>query len=235
MIDLDALKFYATSPHPCSYLDDQEATSVFLDPNETVTKELYSDLINVGFRRSGSHVYRPHCEQCQACLSVRIVCKDFVPKRQQKRILLKNRDVLVEEVSCIDNDECYKLFEKYINTRHQDGDMHPTNRGDYQRFLCEGTASNTYFRFTLNNELIAVTAADKVNNGLSAIYSFFEPTHAKRSLGGYMVLWQIQECARQELPYLYLGYWIKNCQKMNYKSNYRPLEMYLNNRWQRLN
>ncbi|MCR8921832.1 arginyltransferase [Dasania sp. GY-MA-18] len=235
LINLEQLKFYSTREHPCSYLPQELATTLFLDPEQKVEQPLYSALSDFGFRRSGNNIYRPHCASCQQCISIRIPCQSFCPSRQQRRIHKRNADLQCQEVSSIDNDECYALFEKYINLRHADGDMYPTSRPDYVNFLCTPNNYSRYFTFRLKEQLIAVALADQLEQGLSAVYSFFDPDHDKRSLGTYMILWQLEECSRLGLHALYLGYWIKNCQKMRYKSAFRPLELYINQQWLQLN
>jgi leucyl-tRNA---protein transferase len=234
MINLEQLKFFSTQEHPCSYLPDETAQTLFLDPNQAVEQVLYSSLLQLGFRRSGDNIYRPHCAMCQQCISVRIPVKEFNPSRQQKRVIKKNLDLRVEILDTIDTEQCYQLFEKYINLRHADGDMYPTNRQDYQSFLCSKTPVVQYYGFYLDNQLLAVAISDKLAQGLSAVYSFFDPDYDSRSLGTYMILWQISECESLNLGALYLGYWIKNCQKMSYKSKFRPVELYINSRWIRM-
>ena len=234
MIDLNTIKFFATDEHPCSYLDDQQAKTIFLDPEQPTDPGLYSTLLDLGFRRSGSHIYRPHCNQCQQCISVRIPVEAFKYSKSQKRILKANSAVRVEPLATIDNEACYQLFERYINVRHRDGDMYPTSLKDYRQFLCGSESYLVNYGFYLEDQLIAVAISDKLDQGLSAVYSFFDPDFEHLSLGNYMILWQIEECKRLALPALYLGYWIKNCQKMSYKSKFRPLEVFVNQRWLRM-
>ena len=235
MIDLSTIKFFATDEHPCSYLDDQLAKTIFLDPQQPNDEALYSALLDLGFRRSGKHIYRPHCGKCQQCISVRIPVDDFKYSRSQKRITKANADLAVRQLASIDTEECYLLFEKYISLRHKDGDMHPTSPEDYRNFLCGDESYAVNYGFYLNERLIAVAISDKMPQGLSAVYSYFDPEYESRSLGNFMILWQIEACLRQQLPALYLGYWIKNCQKMSYKSKFRPLEVFVNQRWLRMN
>ena len=225
------LKVYATHPHPCSYLDDKEATTLFIDPNIAVDKGLYSELADLGFRRSGKHIYRPHCAECTACIPARVRAKDFKQKRKHRRVWAKNQDLSVELIHDISGDEYFELYERYINERHADGDMYPANRDEYLSFLGTAGEMSQYYRFSLGDKLLCVAVADQMEQGLSAIYTFFDPDEQQRSLGVYAVLWQIEEVRRLELECLYLGYWIKDSQKMNYKINYRPLELLINGRW----
>ncbi|MGK0441451.1 MAG: arginine-tRNA-protein transferase [Pseudohongiellaceae bacterium] len=234
MIDLEQLKFFSTQEHPCSYLPGETAKTIFLDPSQAIEQVLYSSLLQLGFRRSGENIYRPHCADCQQCISVRVPAKEFKANRQQRRVIKKNQDLTVTSLNTIDTDECYRLFEKYINLRHTDGDMYPTCQQDYQSFLCTDNAVAQYYGFYLDDQLLAVAISDNLVQGLSAVYSFFDPDYDNRSLGTYMILWQISECVTLNLNALYLGYWIKKCQKMSYKSKFRPLELYINKQWLRM-
>ncbi len=228
------LKVYTTYPHSCSYLEDQEAVTLFLDPQQAVDKTLYSNLSGLGFRRSGSHVYRPHCENCSACIPARIPVEQFVASRSQRRVRDRNRDLTVIETDDISDNAAYALYENYIGERHADGDMYPTEREQYDSFLNEASSYSHYFRFYDGQKMVAVAVVDVLDDALSAIYTFFDPAAGKRSLGTYAILWQVEKARDMGLDYLYLGYWIRNCQKMAYKSSYRPLELYLNNHWSTL-
>lgn len=236
-MDISSIKLYATHEHPCSYLDGEAATTIFVDPELELDGHLYSQLSDAGFRRSGAHIYRPHCQQCQACVPVRLPVADFTPSRSQRRCIKRNRDVQVSEVSSISTDEHYNLYRRYIEQRHDDGDMYPPSREQYEEFLSAQWGVTRYLELRLehNAELIAVAVCDRLDRGLSAIYTFFEPDQAGRSLGVLAVLVQIQRAQELGLPYVYLGYWIRQCQKMSYKTSYRPIEMYINRRWVRCN
>lgn len=225
------LKVYTTYPHSCSYLEEQEATTLFVDPRTPMTGPLYSQLSEMGFRRSGSHLYRPNCGSCKACVPARIPVERFVPRRSQKRAQRHNADIKVEEVNQIDTDEYFNLYCRYIEARHRDGDMYPPSREQFESFLSAEWGVTHFFRMSLQDQLIGVAVADQLSDGLSAIYTFFEPELHSRSLGTYAVLWQIEAARQLGLDYLYLGYWIKECQKMAYKIQYRPLELYINGRW----
>lgn len=227
------LKVYTTYPHRCSYLDGEEATTLFIDPRQTVDQPLYSNLSLLGFRRSGNHIYRPHCSHCNACIPARVPVADFRPSRSQKRCLKSNADVEVKQLDCIANEACYALYERYIQARHADGDMYPPDRDQYESFLNDPWGVTRYFGFHVDGKLLAVAVVDEMIDGLSAIYTFYEPTEDARSLGRYAVLWQILLCQERDLPHVYLGYWIRNCAKMAYKADFRPLEVMVNNQWQR--
>lgn len=227
------LKVYTTYPHRCSYLEDQEATTVFIDPRQPIDQALYTRLSLMGFRRSGGHVYRPNCRQCNACISARIPVKSFRPNRTQRRTWRQNSDLTVTRTDNIDDDAAYNLYHRYIVERHSDGDMYPPDREQYQSFLSNAWDCTRYYRFHAGEQLVAIAVVDVMLDGLSAIYTFYDPDESSRSLGRYAILWQIETTLELDLPYLYLGYWIRNCGKMAYKSDYRPLELLLENRWQK--
>lgn len=228
------LKVYTTYPHTCSYLEDQEATTLFVDPRQPVDQKLYSKLSVLGFRRSGNHIYRPHCAHCNACIPARIPVAEFARSRGQKRIWQRNEDLRVVCTDEINDDEAFDLYRRYISIRHSDGDMYPPDREQYQAFLNSVWDCTQYFRFYDRASLVALAVVDKLEDGFSAIYTFFEPLATRRSLGKYAILWQVEQARAAGLDYLYLGYWIRNCQKMSYKSDYRPLQVYTNSRWSTL-
>lgn len=234
MTNLAHLKFYATQPHACSYLPEQRATTLFLDPQLPIDINTYSQLSELGFRRSGDHLYRPHCQTCTACIASRIAVDAFEPSSQQKRIIKRNADLQVMARAPALTDEIYQLYARYIEARHQDGDMYPPSREQFSSFLVRNWPFSQFYEFRLEGRLLAVAVTDHMLNGLSAVYTFYDPAQTRRSLGRYAILWQIGEARRLELEALYLGYWIKECRKMSYKTEYRPLEMLVNQRWVRL-
>ena len=252
MTVLSTLKVFATHPHACSYLPDQKATTLFIDPAAPMDAATYAQLSEMGFRRSGPHLYRPHCSRCNSCVPARIAADDFRPNRRQRRILNRNADLTVIDRTALHGDEYYKLYAKYIEGRHRDGDMYPPTRQQFDSFLTREWDLTHYYCFyapaTADAEtaahglsgggaskLLAVAVVDVMSNGLSAIYSFFDPDVNERSLGVYAVLWQIQRARELGLPHVYLGYWIKQCRKMSYKIEYRPIELLVNNRWVAVN
>ncbi len=231
MTELAHLKFYATQPHDCSYLSGQQATTLFLDPRHPFDAGMYAGLSELGFRRSGEHLYRPHCQHCQACLPARIPTASFQASQQQKRILKRNRDLSVHAVRPEFREEYYDLYARYIEQRHADGDMYPPSREQFTTFLVSDLPFCVFFEFRLQGRLLAVAVTDVLPNGLSAVYTFFDPLEERRSLGRVAILWQVAEASRRALPAVYLGYWIRSCRKMSYKSEYRPLELYVNQHW----
>lgn len=234
MTDLSTLKLFATQPHPCSYLDDQEATTLFVDPDANIDITLYSQLSQLGFRRSGSHLYRPQCGSCQACISCRIPVNLFTPNRSQRRCWQRNNDVTIKLVDQINTREHYDLYASYISQRHADGDMYPPSITQYEAFLTREWGVTRYLELRTVDELLGVAVCDQLEDGLSAVYTFYNPDQERRSLGVYAILAQIEIARSRNLDYLYLGYWIKQSQKMRYKTQYRPLELLLNRRWMRL-
>lgn len=231
MTSLARLKFYATQPHPCSYLPDEQATTLFLDPSQPMDVQVYAELSEMGFRRSGDHLYRPHCQRCTACIPARIPAEGLRLNRQQKRILKRNADLTVSSVRPCFSEEYYALYASYIEQRHADGDMYPPSREQFNTFLVRDLNFSRFYEFRLAGRLVAVAVTDVLPNGLSAVYTFYDPSEERRSLGRFAILWQIQEAARLGLRAVYLGYWIKNCRKMNYKTEYRPIELLVNQRW----
>lgn len=231
MTELARLKFYATQPHACSYLPEEQATTLFLDPSQPMDVHVYAELSDMGFRRSGDHLYRPHCQQCNACIPARIPAAGFMPNRQQRKILRRNEDLRVRAVRPNFNEQYYNLYARYIEQRHSDGDMYPPSRDQFTTFLVRDLSFCRFYEFRLDDRLLAIAVTDVLPNGLSAVYTFYDPNEERRSLGRYCILWQIGEAARLGLQAVYLGYWIKNCRKMNYKTQYRPIELLVNQRW----
>lgn len=226
------LRVFTTQPHSCSYLPNNVATTLFVDPLTRIDKTLYSRLSDFGFRRSGRHIYTPHCSNCSACIPARVLAEAFVPNRAQRRIIKRNSDLEFHYYDSIDSDECYELYDRYISLRHKDGDMYPPTREQYENFLTSEWGVTQYIGLKKQDELKALMVTDVLDNGLSAVYTFFDPQEDRRSLGSYGILSQINLAAKHlNLPYVYLGYWIKDCAKMNYKTAYQPLELYINGDW----
>jgi len=231
MTDLSELRLFITHPHPCSYLEEQEAVTLFVDPTIHVDSQMYSQLSASGFRRSGTHLYRPRCPNCQACVPARIPAAIFQATRQQKRCLKRNQDVQMTCSPQGNSAEHYELYERYIKERHSDGDMFPPSREQFDNFLSSEWGATHHLEFRLDGRLICVAVCDQMDNALSAVYTYFDPSLPKRSLGVFAILQQIILTESLGLHHLYLGYWIKNCAKMRYKTDYRPLEVFTNQHW----
>lgn len=231
MASILELKLFQTHPHPCSYLDEQQATTVFIDPEASVDKALYSQLSRNGFRRSGEHLYRPRCEHCQQCILTRVAVNEFSPNRSQRRIEKRNQHLRVEITDRPDIAADYPLYERYIRERHVDGDMYPPSPEQFQGFLSAEWEVTRFARFFDDDQLVAVAVYDELDDGLSAVYTYFDPDLDKQSLGTYAILWQVSHARSLGLDFVYLGYWIRNCRKMNYKIKFRPLQLLIDQRW----
>jgi leucyl-tRNA---protein transferase len=229
--ELGNKQFFITPGHACSYLPRRQAHTLFLDPRETISPILYQQLTEQGFRRSGGHLYRPHCRTCQACIATRIPVARFVPKRSQRRALRRNADVVVQVHRAAFSARFYDLYARYIAGRHGDGDMYPPSKDQFRSFLLSQWSDTLFVCSYLDDALIAVAVTDRQPHGLSAIYTFFEPDLPERSLGVWSVLQQIELARRLGLPHVYLGYWIRNSEKMDYKTDYRPVELMVNGHW----
>lgn len=232
--ELSHKQFFVTPGHACSYLVRQQARTLFLDPRETVTPNTYRLLAAEGFRRSGSHLYRPHCRVCQSCVPTRVPVADFGPRRSQRRTLKRNADLTVQVHRAAYSARFYELYARYIAGRHADGDMYPPSRDQFRSFLLSPWSDTLFVCSYAGDSLVAVAVTDRQPDALSAIYTFFDPDQPQRALGVWSVLQQIELAQRLHLPYLYLGYWIRDAEKMRYKIDYRPAELFLNGRWARL-
>jgi len=227
------LDFYTTQPQPCSYLQNRQSTTLFADPQATLDSTIYDQLIEQGFRRSGEYLYRPDCLGCSACIPLRIPVTEFVPNRNQRRTWQRNKDIRVTAHSARYRDEQFRLYQHYIHSRHRGGEMDNPTPESYLAFLTSSWSDTLFYEFRLEQKLLAVAVADQLSSGLSAVYTFFDPEYAVRSLGNYAILWLIQETRHRNLRWLYLGYWIRECPKMAYKNRYRPFEIHRNGGWKK--
>ena len=229
---LDDLQYYITPPHDCSYLPKRSARMVFLDPAQRIDTLTLSELSRSGFRRSGDFVYRPECHSCRQCLSARVPVANFRPNSSQKKALKNNKD-LTTRIIGLDQieDHHYQLYEQYIRVRHFDGDMYPPSYEQFEKFLLQSCANTSFLELWQDDQLMSVAACDHVDDGLSAVYTFFDPFEPKRSLGVYSILQQIEWVKKLGLDYLYLGYWVPHSHKMTYKAKYTPFEILLDGKW----
>lgn len=226
---------FLSLPHPCSYLPEKMATSLFLDPRQKLGTEAYAGFMRLGFRRSGDFIYRPHCGACQACVPVRIPVVHFKPSRSQRRIWRRNRDLEVRAHPAVFSSEHFSLYARYQASRHPGGGMDDPNPEKFLNFLVASQIDTVFHEFRLAGRLLAVAVVDFLSDSLSAVYTFYDPEERARGLGVHAVLWQVEEARRRQLPYVYLGYWIRESPKMAYKANYAPLEAYRDNRWSAFN
>lgn len=225
---------FLSMPHPCSYLPGRTATSLFLDPRQPLDSRQYASFMRLGFRRSGDLVYRPHCRECNACIPVRIPVERFRPNRGQKRVWQRNRDLTVSAQPPVFRQEQFDLYRRYQAARHAGGGMDDPDPQKYLNFLGARHIHAVFHEFRLREKLLGVAVTDILPDGLSAVYTFFDPDEKRRALGVHAVLWQIEHARERQLPWLYLGYWIEECPKMSYKGHYRPLEAFLQGHWVRL-
>jgi leucyl-tRNA---protein transferase len=230
------LALYLTAEHPCSYLEGLRARTLFVDPLARLDTLTYQALVDQGFRRSGSHVYRPACRGCTQCVPVRIPVADFRPDRSQRRNWQRNApDMRLVHTPAVFQPGHFALYLRYLASRHPDGGMaDDTSAESYRRFLVDAWGGETHFlELRLGDRLVAVAVTDRLAQGLSAVYTFFDPELADRGPGTFAVLAQIEVTRRLGLPYLYLGYWIGACRKMAYKDRFRPVEAWDGRAWRR--
>lgn len=226
------LKLYAGAPHVCGYLPAEVASTQFVDPALAMSPAIYSELVDLGFRRSGELVYRPRCRQCDACVPVRIPVDAFVPSRRQRRIWQRNQDLRVRLLPARYDAMHFTLYRRYIAARHPGGGMDVNDPAQYASFFISPWSDTWCAEIRDQENLLAVAVIDQLQQGWSAVYTYFDPNQAHRSMGNFAVLWQIQECRRLGLPWLYLGYWVEQCRKMAYKNQFRPMEILRQGRWQ---
>ena len=229
------LRFFITSPHSCNYLDDREATSVFADPYFPKDKALYSRLVSNGFRRSGEHLYKPHCMSCSECVPVRIPVNEFKMRRNQKRTWKINQDLRIEKSKATFKEDHFLLYQKYQSERHPNGGMDNSSRDDYIEFLLATWSDSYLYEFRLEDKLVAVSVVDELEDAYSAIYTFFDTDLQQRSLGKFAILSLIEQSKLDGFSSLYLGYWISSCDKMKYKIDYQPIECLIDEEWKKFN
>lgn len=231
---LSRLYFYATSPYPCSYLSGQMARSQVATPSHVITTPLYGQLVGAGFRRSGLFTYRPLCDHCQACIPVRIDVGAFRPDRSQRRAERRNAGLVTIQRPLAFEEEHYALYRRYQDRRHRGGGMDGDNEDQYAQFLLQSPVDTALVEFREDGILRMVSVIDLLPDGLSSVYTFFDPDIPAASLGTASILWQISLCRRHGLPYLYLGYWIRESQKMAYKSRFHSLQALVQGQWRTL-
>lgn len=231
-VQSDQPKLFISAPHPCPYIEPETASTVLLDPDYDMDNSLFSTLLKSGFRRSGKTIYKPHCRNCNACVSVRIPAREYKPNRAQSRCYKRNSDVHTTMVPPRFSEEHFELYSRYQSWRHTGDIMDHKDPERYNEFMVESMIETVFIEFRLEGKLIGLAVCDLPDDGMSAVYTFFDPHMQKRSLGTFAIMKQIDYLNEMGLDWLYLGYWIENSRKMNYKTNFKPIFGYLNKEWQ---
>jgi arginine-tRNA-protein transferase len=240
-LPLTELQFYATAPYPCSYLPGKTARSQVATPSHLIHADLYSELVNAGFRRSGLYTYRPYCDECNACTATRIPVTHFKTNRSQKRALKKHHGLEIRILNLGYQEEHLQLYQSYQNERHASADIDQScddSQDQYMQFLLQSRVNSRIVEFRDGpgdedpGRLRMVSMIDILDQGISSVYTFYDTSNRSASYGSYSILWQVQQALKLNLPYLYLGYYIENSEKMSYKAKFQPIEGLIDDHWQ---
>ena len=221
----DRVRLFQTLPHTCGYFAERTAQNLVIDPAAPQLDQLYGPALERGFRRAGGHLYYPYCSNCRACTPCRIDVANFAPDRSQRRCLKRNADVQVVESMAGYNTERHALYERYLRQRHPGGGMDEADASDFRRFLTAPWSPTLFLELRLAGRLVGVAVTDVCVNGVSAVYTFFDPDEHARSLGTFAILQQVQLAQRRGIPWVYLGFWIEGHPKMDYKRRFRPSQI----------
>ncbi|MBX9675037.1 MAG: arginyltransferase [Methylotenera sp.] len=235
---LHKLQFYVTTPYKCGYLPKKMAQSLIASPQHLIDANIYNGLITQGFRRSGKFAYRPHCENCRACIAVRLVLSEFAQTRSQKRAYKQHSSLSAQILPLHFNQQHYELYESYQSLRHQDETVSESSAKtkddaeQFRQFLCQSNVESLMIEFKdANNQVKIVSVVDILKDGVSAVYTFYDATEPKASYGTYSIMWLAEWTKNLNLSYLYLGYWIKDSQKMAYKEQFKPQQKLIDGEW----
>lgn len=228
------LLFQPPETHDCSYLPGKQSRSVYADPRVDFDEDTLTLLSLNGFRRSGRLLYKPSCPDCNACIPVRIRVNEARTNRNQRRIIKRNSDLTLAVSEPVNDPEVYALYQRYICERHSDGDMYPPSKQQFTDFLGSDYGTTRYLTARKNNRLIACMVFDILNDGLSSVYCFYDPDEEARSPGTFLILRLTQMAALSDLPFNYLGYFVRGCRKMEYKRHFSPIEQLADGHWQLL-
>ena len=231
MSGIQDLEFFLTESENCSYLPEKQSSFLVLDPTKDISPSKYSELLDWGFRRSGTTIYRPQCKSCKECVPIRIPVENFAPKRRHRRILNKNSQICVSKGNPFFSTEHFNLYAKYISLRHKSGAINTPTVKEYKDFLVEGRQETNFYEYREDGILLAISVTDSLTDGISAVYNFYDPELTSRGLGIFMILSLIEETIKQNKRFLYIGYWIKECKKMSYKNQFDPSERLIDGKW----
>ncbi len=229
------IQFYVTTSYACGYIEGLASQSLVATPHHLISQHHYNDLIKKGFRRSGKFTYKPYCELCNACIPIRINVKNFVPSKSFKRIIKKHQHLQTSVLTLSFHENHFKLYLEYQKMRHEKTKTTDDDVNQYSEFLLQSNIDSRLIQFQDQDDLKIVSFVDVIDDGISAVYTFYDTHDKSLSYGTYSILWLINWCIEKKLDYVYLGYWIKESKKMNYKTHFKPFELFINNEWRSFN